>query len=116
MADPIEPVPQSSAANPTTYPSGKSPILSILSMIGGILGVLAGVVGSGLLFSVAGVVLGHIGQRKEPEAKGFWLTGLITGYVGVLLNLIVLGIWIALWILFATSGEMRDFDDFYRYR
>ena len=116
MADPIEPVPQSYAANPTTYPADKSPILSILSMISGILGVLAGVVGAGFLFSVGGIVLGHLGQRKEPEAKGFWLTGLITGYAGVLLNLIVLGIWIALWIAFAMSGEMRDFDDFYRYR
>lgn len=52
--------------------------ISIAALITGIAGLI------GVPFaSIAGVVLGHIGQKKQPWAKGFWLTGLITGYVGV---------------------------------
>lgn len=64
----------------------KSPVLSIISMISGIVGLLLAYFAFGLLFAIAAVVLGHLGQRKEKAAKGFWLTGLITGYLGVLAN------------------------------
>ncbi len=43
-----------------------------------------------LLFSIAAVVLGFMGKKREPSApKWMWLTGLITGWAGIALNLIV---------------------------
>jgi hypothetical protein len=103
MTDPIVPeptpyAPTPSAANPT-------PVLSIISMIVGILGFLIGFFGLGLLFAIGAVVLGHLGKRKEPGAKGFWLTGLITGYVGILINVIVIAFWIIATIALVNSGN-----------
>ena len=89
---------------------GPQPVLSIISMISGILGVLIGFIGWGLLFSIGAVVLGHLGQRREREAKGFWLTGLITGYVGILVNLVVIVIWVVLLIALATTGNWNWYD------
>jgi len=52
--------------------------VSIASLICGIAGII------GIPFvSLAAIILGHIGQRNQPYAKGLWLTGLITGYVGL---------------------------------
>jgi len=94
MTDPTTP-----ESNPYAAPAygsstggtpAKSPVLSIISLITGILGVVSGFFGWGLLFSIAAVVLGHLGKKKEPAARGFWLTGLITGYVGIAINAIVL--------------------------
>jgi hypothetical protein len=118
MTDPVVPEPGLNAANPPAPPPAvaKSPALSILALIAGILGVLVGVIGAGFLFSVAGVVLGHLGQHKEPEARGFWLTGLITGYLGVVLNVIVLIFWVALWLALLANGDLGNMSDFYNYR
>jgi len=70
--------------------------LSLIGMIGGIVGLLSIFGGWALLFSIAGVVLGHLGQRREGQpARGFWLTALITGYLGIL---IAIG-WIILYIV-----------------
>lgn len=65
-------------------------VLSLIGMILGILGVLSGFFGWGLLFAIGAAVLGHMGHRREPWAKGFWLTALITGYVGIAINVVVL--------------------------
>jgi hypothetical protein len=108
---PPQPTPYASAPNPyATNPyaanapgATKSPVLSIIAMIAGILGLLVGITGWGLLISVAAVVLGHMGQRREKEAKAFWLTGIITGYAGVALNLVVFA-GIILVFLFAFSS------------
>jgi len=51
-----------------------------------------------LFIPAAAVVLGFIGRRKEPAAKGMWLTGLILGFVGIgmaLLSLILWGVFFA---------------------
>ncbi|MBN9632521.1 MAG: hypothetical protein J0I18_18255, partial [Actinobacteria bacterium] len=88
-------------------PAAKSPILSILSLIGGIVGiVLTFAWGIGFLFGVAGIVLGFIGRSKEPQAKGFWLTGIILGFVSVAIAIIF---WIVLGIILA------NFNANYRY-
>ncbi|MCW4385277.1 DUF4190 domain-containing protein [Salinibacterium sp. SYSU T00001] len=73
--------------------------LSITSMVTGIVGVVLGFAGWGFLPAVAGVVFGHIAQRKEPHAKGFWLTGIITGYAGLALNIIIGLIFAAAFLL-----------------
>lgn len=77
-------------------PPTKSPVLSILSLVGGIVGVLFSVLffGFGVIFSVAAVVLGFLGRSREQGAKGLWLTGLILGFAGI-------GVAIVIWILLA---------------
>ena len=81
-------------------------------MSGSILGVLMSLVlfGSGVLFSIAGVVLGHVGQKRERHARGFWLTGLITGYVGIGLSLLIIGAWV---LFFNVLSEMPSTGDGY---
>jgi hypothetical protein len=78
-------------AQPYGYQSGPAlpKGLSLTAMITGIAGIVLGFAGWGFLLALAGVIFGHIGQRREPHAKAFWLTGLITGYVGLALNIIV---------------------------
>jgi succinate dehydrogenase/fumarate reductase cytochrome b subunit len=90
--------PYASAPGPT-----KSPILSILSLIFGILGVVLSLFlfGTGFLPGAAAVVLGFMGRRKEPQAKGMWLTGLITGFVAVGIAIIV---WIGLAVIVGVAG------------
>jgi hypothetical protein len=78
------PVPVGGAA------TGKAPVLSIISLVAGIVGVLSSLIGVGLLFAIGAVVLGHLGRRKEPEARGFWITGLVTGYAGMAISLLVI--------------------------
>ena len=79
-----------------------TPILSILSLIGGILGILTSFFWIGLLFGAAGAVLGFIARRREPQAKGLWLTGIITGIIGFVISLIVIILFFVL-IAFAAS-------------
>ena len=92
------------AASYTGAPGAKKQVMSIIAMIAGILGVLGSgiafipVLGTimGLLFPVAAVVLGFLGKKKEPLAKGFWMTGIITGFVGVVLVIVFTIILVAL--------------------
>ncbi len=57
-------------------------------MVLGIIGVLA--FGFFAISSIAAIITGHMAQRSQPHAKGFWLTGLITGYAG--LGIFVIGL------------------------
>ena len=90
-----------------TEPATKQPILSILALVAGIVGILGApvvfipIVGGilGLFIPAAAVILGFLGKSKEPQAKGFWLTGLITGFIGVGLALISIVAWA---VLFAS--------------
>lgn len=82
--------------------------LAIASMVTGITGVLLAIAGFGLLPAIAAVVTGHLAQRREPHARPFWLTGIITGYVGLGLSVII-GLWIfgtALLFLLTISGVL----------
>jgi hypothetical protein len=63
-------------------------VLSIISLITGILSVVSSFFYIGFLFGLAGVILGFLGRRKEPAAKGLWLTGIITGFVGIAVTVI----------------------------
>jgi hypothetical protein len=70
-------------------------------MVCGIVGVVLSFFWIGFLPALAGVILGHIGRKKEPEARGFSLTGIITGYVGLAFALFAfLAILAALFIPF----------------
>ena len=79
--------------------------LALASMITGIAGLVLAFAGVGFLPAVAAVVLGHIAQRKQPYARPFWLTGLITGYVGVAIGLITVAFWIIVIIAGIASSN-----------
>lgn len=78
--------------------------LSVAAMICGSTGVLLSLVSLGLLPSVAGVVLGHLGSRRQPHARALSSTAMITGYVGIGLSVL----WIvAFAVFFSTMGNGR---------
>jgi hypothetical protein len=63
------------------YPPVAPKGLAITSMVLGIVGIVA--FGLAALASIGAIVTGHIAQRSQPHAKGYWMTGLITGYLGL---------------------------------
>ncbi|PVZ96277.1 hypothetical protein DDQ50_00525 [Amnibacterium flavum] len=38
--------------------------------------------------SIVGVVLGHMGLKREPAGRAFAVTGLVTGYIGIAFGVI----------------------------
>jgi hypothetical protein len=62
--------------------------------------------GFGLFPSIAAIITGHLARKRQPYARGYWLAGLICGYVGLGISVL----WIIGIILFAvfaisTSGN-----------
>lgn len=117
---PASPAPAAAApANPApdAHPYGPAPVvntaprgLSIASMVTGIVGLIFGFVGFGLLPSLAAVITGHLAQRRQPESRAYWLTGLITGYIGIgialifgIVILIALIAWFGLLASYSTN-------------
>lgn len=76
--------------------------LSITSMILGIAGIVF--CGTFALVSIAAVITGHMAARSQPYAKGMWLTGLITGYVGIAFGLLVVLLWFGLFAATFSYG------------
>lgn len=97
-------------------PAKPTPVLSLISLIAGIVGVVGAlgvfwipVVGGimQLFIPAAAVVLGFLGKKKEPAAKGMWLTGIILGFVGIVFGLLMIVGWV---IALAT---FNSFDYYY---
>ena len=108
------------APEPTPYsaaPAGgapkKAPVLSIIALIAGILGLLGSWIGLlslfgliGVILPIAAIILGFLGKSKEPQAsKGLWLTGIITGFIGLAITLLLV---IGSTVLFASIGEQYN--------
>jgi len=77
---------------PAYYGVPASPkTLSIASMCCGI----AALVGFGffLLPQLAAVILGHLALRREPAGRGMAIAGLVMGYVGIAVTILVLVIF-----------------------
>jgi hypothetical protein len=55
---------------------------------------IAGLVLLGFLSSLAAVITGHIAARKQPWARGMWITGLITGYIGLVVGALIGAFWV----------------------
>ena len=72
--------------------------LSITSMILGIAGVVLAIFSVGFLPALAGVITGHMASKRQPYAKPFWLTGIITGYVGIVIGLLTGLFWLVLFL------------------
>ncbi|MFM9876894.1 MAG: DUF4190 domain-containing protein [Rhodoglobus sp.] len=119
---PVEPAPQvrkaaapkTPAATPPPPPAyqahayvpaaaGPAQGLSLTSMILGIAGVVLSFFAFGFLPALAAVITGHLAQRRQPHAKPFWLTGIITGYVGLAISVATFVIFIAFVIFAATT-------------
>ncbi|MGT2425990.1 DUF4190 domain-containing protein [Amnibacterium kyonggiense] len=100
--------PTSTPYSGPAQPVRPTPILSILSLVGGILGILTSFFWIGLLFGAAGAVLGFIGRRREPQAKGLWLAGIITGIVGLVISLIVIVGFFVLIGIAASQGAFTS--------
>ncbi len=97
---PVPPVPPAAPVAPG--PAKPSTILSLLAMIGGIVGLLLSCCfGAGILFAVAGIVLGFLGKNKE-NARGMAMTGIILGFIGAALSIII-------WVLLAIAPAMLAF-------
>ncbi|WP_026539526.1 DUF4190 domain-containing protein [Arthrobacter sp. 9MFCol3.1] len=93
-----QPSPYAQPGSPNAYgqpayygapPAPKS--LSIASMCCGI----AALVGFGffLLPQLAAVILGHMALRREPAGRGMAIAGLVMGYVGIAVTILVLVIF-----------------------
>lgn len=79
--------------------------LSIASMVVGILSVIGGF--TLVVPPIVGVVLGHMGLKREPRGRGFAIAGLVTNYLS--LAFLALGILLFLLLIVfagaaATSG------------
>jgi hypothetical protein len=75
--------------------------LSIASMITGIAGVFFSLgYGFGFLPSLAAVITGHLARKRQPYARGMWLSGLICGYIGLGISVLWF-IGIVIFIIFA---------------
>jgi hypothetical protein len=76
------------------YQAGPPTGLSIASMILGIAGFfIAGA-------SIGAIITGHLAQRSQPYARGYWLTGLITGYISVGIGALIVVLYLGV-IFFA---------------
>ena len=77
----------------STYaePKNDSKVFAIISLVCGILSLLCSCCGwLGILIAVAGVVLGIISIKKEEDAKGMAIAGIICGGIGLLIAIIVI--------------------------
>ena len=89
-------------AQPTyaSVPAVAPKTLSLIGMIAGIVGVVA--FGWFLPASIAALILGYMGKTREGlPAKGFWMTAIITGWIGAAIT--VIG-GIAFIAIFAIAG------------
>jgi hypothetical protein len=88
-------VPQPYAYQP--YQAGPPSGLAIASMVLGIAGFFFG------LLSIGAIITGHMAQRSQPHARPFWLTGLITGYIGLGIGLLIALIYIGYFAFFILA-------------
>ena len=106
----------------TAAPKKSTALLSILSLVAGGVSFLFGwlpyiipFVGGvlGLVIPIAAVVLGLLGKKREPNAaKGLWLTGIILGFVGIVVSLGALLFWILLAIAAQTDSSITPYNYF----
>lgn len=113
MTDPIAPEPTPTPAPAPAAPvyapvaAGPKQALSLTSFITGLASIVfLWVPGLGFLSGLAGIILGFIGRKREPGAPRWMsLVGIITGFVGVFLNLIfVVATVIVPLIILGTAG------------
>ena len=94
------------AYGPPSYygvpPEPKS--LSIASLCCGVAVFLG--LGFFLLPQFAAVILGHLALKREPSGRGMAVAGLVLGYVGIALTVLVIGLIVLGLALSSSSGGM----------
>lgn len=75
------------AGTASTVPGGQG--MSIASLILGIAGVLLSLVGFGFFPALAAVITGHLARKRQPLSRPLWLTGLLTGYIGLAISVAI---------------------------
>lgn len=82
--------------------------LAITSMVLGIVSVVLSLPLWFITFfaGIAAIITGIMARKRNPGAKGFWLTGLILGIVGLLISLLI-GIFAIAVIGAINSGEIN---------
>ena len=79
--------------------------LSITSMVLGIVGVFFSLFyGLGLFPSIAALITSLLARTRQPQGRGFWMAGLITGIVGIVLSLIGVALLVFVIIAVTTNG------------
>jgi hypothetical protein len=84
--------------------AGPAQGLSLASLLVGIGALLLSFASLGFLPAIAAVILGHLGQRRQPYARALWMTGLITGYIALGISLI--------WFLFGLIAVIAGFSSY----
>jgi hypothetical protein len=102
MTDPVVPP---AAPAPVPVAAGPKQALSLTSFILGLAGlVFSWIPGLGFLASLAAIILGFIGRKREPAApKWMSLVGIIAGFVAIVLSVILTITIIILPLIFAAS-------------
>jgi hypothetical protein len=87
--------------------------LSVASLVLGIVGVVGSFFyGFGLFPAIAALITGLIARKRQPQAKGMWLTGIITGSVGIAISVLwIIGIIIFFAFIVSNSATYGDFVD-----
>ena len=88
------------AQQPYGYGAVQPKGLSIASMITGLVGAFLSLFSAGFLPAVAAIILGFMARKSQPYAKSMWLTGLISGFVGIGFSL--------LWFLFILGAALTN--------
>ncbi|TBN57785.1 DUF4190 domain-containing protein [Glaciihabitans arcticus] len=83
--------------------------LSIASMVTGIVAVLLTFASFGFIPGVVAVVLGHLAQKRQPQARAMWITGLITGYIAAGLGILTGLFWLAIILIIPGAAMWGDF-------
>ena len=84
-------------------------------MVTGIASLVFSFYGFGILPSIAAIITGNLARKSQPHARGFWLAGLICGYVGLGFAILwIVGIIIFI-VYFAANPSTIDSGDYSTY-
>lgn len=79
--------------------------LSIASLVCGLSGLFLSIFALGFLPAVAAVITGHLAAKRQPLAKGYWLTGLISGYIGIVISVLIVLFWVFFLLIVGISAR-----------
>ena len=65
-------------------------VISILSVVGAVIGAVISFAGWGVLLPIAAIILGLVGRSREKAPKRLWLTGVLLGLAGLIVSVISL--------------------------
>ena len=61
-------------------------LLSILSLVGGIISVIISAAGWGIILPIVAIVLGLLGRARERSGKRIWLTGVLLSIAALVVS------------------------------